>query len=268
MLRRIFSRVGLVWAAFLAATVLGLAANDLNLSTGTSFINGPRLTDGADLNVVLRAVNVLRDQADGSTAGAYTGTFNGTVGATTPSTGAFTTVVASAAITPTGGVAAAAGFTASPRTIHTCAKAAVLSTDGTDVTPAVTEQFAAEVFIPANMTVTGVAIFNGSAVAGNVQISMYTSAGAPITAAQSASTALSGTDAYQLVPFATPWAAKGPATYYVNTQYNNTGARLNTILFGTSCGTVKYTSQTYGTFVAQTAPTTFTASVGPYASLY
>jgi hypothetical protein len=172
----------------------------------------------------------------------------------------------SAAIVPSGGVAAATG-TAIPNTIHTGGRPATVSTDGTDTTPSVTETYYAQVFVPANMTVTGVALFNGSAVAGNVRISMLTSAGVPIAAALTASTAQSGTDAYQRIPFASPWAAVGPATYYVAVQFNNTGARFNSHVFGDFVAGKK-TGETFGTFTTVTVGTTFTASLGPYASLY
>ena len=203
-----------------------------------------------------------------TSTGVYTGTFNGTVGATTPSTVVATTISASGITTPTGGVAAAAGGSISPRNIYSCAQPAIATTSGTDSTPSVTEQYAAEVFVPANMTVTGVAYFGGSATgSGNIQISMYTAAGVAITAAQTASTAISATDAYQLVPFAVAWAAVGPATYYINEQFNNTGTRFNTHTVG-SCGAGKLTGTTFGTFAAQTMPTTFTTALGPIASLY
>lgn len=272
-LSRIFGRTGysaLIAAAIVAGVVsMGVAAN-ITLSTGAHFVpTGPALTKGSDLNTMVDAINVLRKQAAGTTTGTYTGTFNGTVGATTPSTGAFTTVAVSGAITPTGGVAAAAGGSVSPRLVSTCGIPVQVSTGGADGTPSVTEQYMAEVFVPANMSVTGVNVFNGSATgSGNIQISMYTAAGAVITAAQTASTALVGTDTAQLIPFAAPWAAKGPATYYVASQYNNTATHFNFHVLAGSCGAGKVTGTTYGTFAAQTMPTTFTTALGPIASLY
>jgi hypothetical protein len=61
MKRILLAAFGLAIAAGLA-----LAANDLTLSTGTKFLAGPRLIDGNDLNVMLGAVNDLRDQVDGT----------------------------------------------------------------------------------------------------------------------------------------------------------------------------------------------------------
>jgi hypothetical protein len=73
-----------------------------------------------------------------------------------------------------------------------------------------------------------VALFNGTDVTGNVTVGLADSTGAPITAAKSASTAGSGTDAYQRIPFAVAYAAKGPALYYIQVQYSSGTARYNT----------------------------------------
>lgn len=77
--------------------VVAFAAADLTLSTGTKFLPGPRLIDGNDLNIVLQAVNDLRDQMDGTKAitpsctitGATPQTCNGVKGVVT--TGTLTT---------------------------------------------------------------------------------------------------------------------------------------------------------------------------------
>jgi hypothetical protein len=168
-------------------------------------------------------------------------------------------------IIPTGGVAAAGGFATSPRCWHTGSAPAQVSTDGTDTTPANTETYIAEVFVPANATLTGVAIMNGSAVSGNIKVGLANSSGAVV--AESASTGQSGTDAYQRVPFSSTYNAVGPATYYVLLQVDNNTARFNSHTFG-NFGASKKTGETYGTFTTITPPTTFTASQGPIASLY
>lgn len=167
--------------------------------------------------------------------------------------------------TPTGGIAAAGGFTASPRNWHTGATSAQVSTDFTDKTAVTTETYYAEVFVPCNATLTGVAIMNGSSVAGNMTAFLTNGAGTNL--AHTASTAVSGTDAYQLVPFSATYSVKGPATYYVALQCNNTGNKFNTHTIGTF-GTGKDTTTTYGTFPTATIPTTFTTNLGPVASLY
>jgi hypothetical protein len=155
----------------------------------------------------------------------------------------------------------------SPRGLHTGNNPAAASTDGTNATPSTTETYVSEIFVPANCVITGIALFNGSDVTGNVTVGLADALGNPIAAAKSASTAGSGTDAYQLVPFATAYNATGPATYFIQVQYSSATARYNTHTLGTH-GVTKQTGQTYGTFTAFTPPTTFTTGLGNIAGLY
>lgn len=196
----------------------------------------------------------------------------GTIGIGSVSTGAVTITPATTitgALTPTGGIAAAGGFSARPVGIHTGGEPAVAATDGNNSTPSITETYWSEVLVPCNMTITGVKVFNGSDVTGNMRISLADSTGTPIAAALTASTAGSGTDAYQTIPFASPYAAKGPATYYIGVQYSSATARYNTHTIGTH-GVVVKTGDVYGTFTSFTPPAagTFVSNVGNIASLY
>ncbi len=152
-----------------------------------------------------------------------------------------------------------------PTVFHTGDAAPSTTTTGTDTTPAVTEEFVAQVFVPINCQATGIAILNGSAVAGNVQLALYDSAGNLV--ATTASTAQAGTAAYQQVPFSAVQSLKGPAKYFIGLQCNNVGARFRTHILGNFPATKK-TGQTYGTFTALTVPTTFTTAQGPIADLY
>lgn len=167
--------------------------------------------------------------------------------------------------TPVGGVAVSSGT--APKVFHSGGIGAATATQGTDTTPAVTETYIVEIFVPHNTTLTGVSVLNGSAVAGNMQISLANSAGVPIAAAQTASTAASGTAAYQQVPFVTPYAAVGPAKYFILLQNNNTGNRFRSHITG-NFGASKKTGEVYGTFTTVTAPTTFTTALGPVCDTY
>ena len=178
------------------------------------------------------------------------------------------TVAVTGAITPTGGVAAAGGFSATPcGQIHTGGYPAIVSTSGTELTPTTTSVYVVEIFIPCNMTITGVNHFNGSAVTGNITVAMYTSAGVAISGAVSAATAGSGTDAYQAIPFATPYAAVGPAKYLLGFQYSSSSARPNCHLIGTVFSLAQ-ASATIGVTTISPVPTAFTATTAPMASLY
>jgi hypothetical protein len=115
------------------------------------------------------------------------------------------------------------------------------------------------------MTITGVALLNGSTAAGNIKVGLASSAGAIL--ASSASTAMSGTAAYQRIPFSSTYAAKGPATYFLVAQFSDNTAVFRAHVFG-NFGASKKTSEVFGTLTTITAPTTFTTNVGPIASLY
>lgn len=209
-------------------------------------------TDDTTMTFPSTSATVARTDAANTFTG--TQTFSGAV----PVTGV---------ITPTGGLAAAGGFSASPRQIHTGAYPAIATTSGNDSTPSTTETYVSEIFVPCNMTITGVALFNGSNVTGNVTVGLATSAGAPIAAAKSATTAGVGVDAYQRIPFAVAYAAVGPAIYYLQVQYDAATMRYNTHTVGNH-GVLVQTGQTYGTLASFTPPTTFVTNVGNMASLY
>lgn len=191
----------------------------------------------------------------------------GTIGGTTPAAGTFTVLTNTSAQVPTGGVGPAGGFTLSPRNWHTCNIGANAATAAfTDQTPVATEVYFAEIFVPANATITGVAVYNGSAVSGNMKVGLANSSG--VVVATSASTAASGTTVYQRVPFTGTYAAVGPATYYVLTFYDNNTQRPTAFTVG-NCAANKQTGQTFATgFTTITPGTTFTTALGPVAALY
>lgn len=179
------------------------------------------------------------------------------------------TLTVAGVTTNTGGTGAAGGFTISPRTIGTCGTngAAIGATSAfTNQTPVATEFYVAEAFIPANVTVTGVANLNGTVASGNLKVGLFNSAGTLL--ATSGSTASSGTSAYQLVPFTAPLAIVGPATYLVGVFYDNNTVRGTAFTQG-SCATQKATTQVYATGFTTIVPaTTFTTAIGPVANLY
>lgn len=197
----------------------------------------------------------------------FTGTPTFAAGATvTGGVTISTTLGVTGVTTPTGGVAAAGGYTVTPRNMHTGGNPASASGDFSDYTVVTTETIRAEVYVPANTSSTGVAVFNGSAAAGNLTAYLIDATGTQVAA--TASTAQSGTDAYQRIAWTgAPIALKGPATYWVAVQGNNTGGKINTHTIG-NFGADKQTSTVYGTLTVATSPTTFTTALGPVASLY
>ncbi len=165
------------------------------------------------------------------------------------------------------GACPAGGFTVSPRNWNTCGFVANPATSAvTDQTPVATEVYIAEVFVPADARITGVALYNGSVASGNVKVGLANSSGAVL--ATSASTAMSGTTVYQRVAFTAGYDAVGPATYYVLSFIDNNTARMGALTVG-NCGAAKQTGQVFATgFTAVTPPTTFTTALGPVAGLY
>lgn len=239
-------------------------------------MGSPNKIDLAGMTLVCKDIEINATTPDSSGSSLSTTELTYLDGATTANSGTNKVMVTgtsgaltiAGAATPTGGVAAAGGFSVSPRNMHTGGNPPQATTDFTDYTVVTTETIRSEIFVPANTSCTGVAIFNGSAVAGNLTAYLIDSTGAQITGAVTASTAQSGTDAYQRIP----WSGgaitlKGPATYWVAVQGNNTGGKINTHTVG-NFGADKQTSTVYGTLTVAAAPTTFTTALGPVASLY
>lgn len=136
---------------------------------------------------------------------------------------------------------------------------------GTDKTAVNTETYIVEVFVPVNTTLTGVSILHLATSTGNVQISLANSAGTVIAAAQTASTAATGSAAFQQIPFAVAYAAIAGKYFILMQNSGSNHFRAHAIgNFGAS----KKTGETYGTFTNVTAPTTFTADLGPICDLY
>lgn len=278
-LGRFLHRSAVTLASILAAA--GIANAALTFSTGTGFLPGFRLVDGTDLNVIVTALNNITGGGTAAPVSASTLTVSSTsthtgaatFASTTTHTGASTfasTVGVTGAITPTGGVAASGGFTAQPEMVAVGNLIPAVSTDFTNSTPVITEVYIGEIFVPANMSVTGAAVFNGSASSGggNFKLGLANSAGAVV--ATTASTAGGTNDAYTRAAFTGgPFAITGPATYYILSIYDTaTAGFFNAPPVG-NFGCAKQTGQVYATgFTTITAPTTFTANLCNIASLY
>jgi hypothetical protein len=168
----------------------------------------------------------------------------------------------------TAGTTGVGGAPISARLMNNGGAPANISTDGVDSTPVITEVYYAEMFVDANVLATGIANFNGSVASGNIKCGLFSATGTLL--ATSASTAMAGTDAYQLVPFTAALTVLGPAMYYTGLFVDNTTARFNAWGAGKFGGS-KQTAQTYATgFTNISSPaTTFTlANLPPIQGLY
>lgn len=153
-----------------------------------------------------------------------------------------------------------------PTVFHSGGVAPVLVTSGTDTTAVNTQTYICEMFVPVNTTLTGIKWLGLATSTGNVQFSLATSAGVPITAAQTASTATTATANYQTAAFVTPYVALGPRKYFVLMQ-NSAANHFQAIILGNFGAAVK-TGETFGTFTTVTPPTTFTTVTCPYLDTY
>lgn len=165
-----------------------------------------------------------------------------------------------------GGMKATVGQTISPRLIHTGGVPPQVSTAFNDTTPVASNVYSAEVFVPANCTVTGIALMNGSGVNGTIKLGLADSTGKILAVTAAATQA--GIDTIQRVPLTAPLAIKGPGTYYVLLYPSTITTKFNSHAYGTF-GAAAHTPLTdivVGTAI--TPPTTLTPNVGPVATLY
>lgn len=170
------------------------------------------------------------------------------------------------------------------RLFHTGSQGAALAADFNNTTPgATTEIYVAEMYVPAPSYWTGLSIFNGSDVTDNVKLGLYDSLGQII--ASTASTAGSGADAYQRVPFAWEFITSLTAataivaplilqsgTYFAAVDFAGTTSRFQTFSVG-NFGAGKITGAVFATAMISTSltlavPTTFTTVLGPVISGY
>lgn len=188
--------------------------------------------------------------------------------------------------TPIGGLAPAGGTTivlARPGAVcHTGGVVAKSTADGFNATAVITEIYYSEVFVPCNMSVTGISVFNGSVASDAWHFALLDADGALVTGSATGAKTSSGTDAYQRMAFSGgAITVLGPATYYVAAICNGTTDRYNAHGIGGVVTTGvelnlsavmvagKITSQTYGAIPATNALTlTWVTDLGRIASLY
>jgi len=177
----------------------------------------------------------------------------------------------SGAQTPTGGVGPAGGFS-TPTVFHSGGSSpfsGIAATSGaTNASIVTTETYLCEVFVPVNAILTGIAILNGTAAAGHINVGLANSSGT-VVAKSATNVSASGTSTYQQVPFTATYSAVGPAKYFILLQGDSTSGRYNAHTIG-NFGAGKVTTETYGTFLttASYSTTTFTTAIAPVADTY
>ena len=145
-------------------------------------------------------------------------------------------------------------------------------TAGTDKTPVFGTRYTCSIFIPHNMTMTGIGYLIGSAGGTDKAIAELHDADGTLLAYSAVAGVTVGTLAtFQELPFTAPVEVIGPGLYYLSITMNGTTARLRVIptaLEVSQIALTKSATGTFGTVGDLTVPTTFTADVGPIAYTY
>jgi len=142
---------------------------------------------------------------------------------------------------------------------------------GTNTTPVAGTIYWAEVFIPRPMVITGIGVLNGGTVGTDKHVvGLYkTNGGAVLANSALAGVTTSGANAFQEVALTATYSAEGPARYWVALQMNGTTDRFRSIAASTFVDVLTDSDTgSFGTLTSLTAPTTFTADVGPIAYVY
>jgi len=178
-----------------------------------------------------------------------------------------TTLGVTGVSTLTGGVAGAP-----PIKIWNHVPAGALATRGTDAAVGNAGDLEyAEVFIPMNVTLTGMGWLNGTTDGTDkIRIALYDSTGALVASSAAGGALSSGADAYQQLAFSSAYAAVGPARYFGAVTIEGTTAatqRHTTLGPLAITGTEAATWDTLPDPIASLA-TTHTDAIGPMFYLY
>lgn len=237
------------------ATVGGITTGG---ATPTTAAKGVTFGTGTGPATLYRsAADTLKTDDALTVAGALTAEAAATVATTLGVTGATTT---------TGGIAGGI-----PRNIGTWQP--IAATSGTDTACSNGTVYTGSVFVPANVTVTGIQYLVGS-VGGtdSVVVALYNKTGTLVANSATAGATVGTAAQIQQVAFDPgTYAAVGPAWYHIGLCFNGTTAKFRTVPAHCNAGNGVVgngVAQTFGTPATITAPTTFTADKVPVASLY
>ena len=176
-------------------------------------------------------------------------------------------IALAAALTPNGGMAPInAGFTS----FGTGGVTNLLNTtSGTNVTMVAGTIYWAAVFIPMNVTLTGIIFTIGTTGGTDKWIgALYNSAGTLVANSTTAGTTVGTASTKQKLAFTGTYNALGPSVYYIALQSNGTTAKmlaLGNVTEGFVTGSV---AGTFGTLPSITPGSTYTSAIGPFASTY
>jgi hypothetical protein len=175
------------------------------------------------------------------------------------------TLAVTGATTLTGGVVATQPTRISNIPIGAVARASI----GTDAVHVAGSIYFAEIFLPANKTLTGIGVLNGSVVGtDNLIVGLYSSTGTLLRSSALAGALSAGADGFQEIPFTSTYAAVGPARYWLAVQCEGTTAATQRIATATYLNSTGSQVGVFGTMAAITPTATTTADVGPIGYVY
>ena len=139
--------------------------------------------------------------------------------------------------------------------------------NNSSINPVVGTFYVAEIFIPVNTTLTGIYLFNGATLAGNVAVALYDTNGNLV--ANSGPTAQANANYYQPIPFTAPVSVAGPARYFIVVTFSNATATFFAYATGFA-KSILITGQTIGVWPTLLAPlpTVFVAIAAPVTATY
>lgn len=177
-------------------------------------------------------------------------------------TGAFSsTLSVTGASTLSGGIVASTLGKVSNIPLGPVALASI-GTDGASVAGTV---YYSEIFIPANKTITSIALLNGTTVGTDKVIyGLYSSSGDLLANTALAGTLGSGADSFQSIALTAPYSAVGPARYFLALQVEGTNHAHQRISASTYLNYAGSVVGVFGTLPSTiTPPTSTTADKGP-----
>lgn len=144
-----------------------------------------------------------------------------------------------------------------------------VATSGTDTTGIANQQWIAPVYIPANQTITGISYLIATGGTDRAIAALYSNAGVLLanSTTASAGTVVGSSSTMQSLAFTAPYAAAGPANYWVSIQTNGTTAHIRTAPVGAFFTAVQAAGGT-APLATITVPTSFTTAQAPIASTY
>lgn len=145
-------------------------------------------------------------------------------------------------------------------------------TSGTNTTPVAGTRYTCSIFIPHQVTVTGIGYLIGT-VGGTDKaiVELHDADGALIANSALAGTTVGTLATFQEIDFTAPVTIIGPGWYFLSVTVNGTTCRLRTIptaLGISQTALTKSAAGTFGTLGTLTEPTSFAADVGPIAYTY